>query len=601
MAEKTAEALKQDAQRFPRTPGVYLMKDREGKILYIGKAKDLKKRVVSYFTGSRDVKTRFLVGKIASIEHIVTKNEYEALLLENNLIKQWTPHYNVNLKDGKTYPVIRITNEEFPRVFRTRRIIDDGSTYYGPYTDVQRVDLYLEIIEKLFPLRKCRGPLKKRTSPCLYYHMHRCSAPCAGMISQEDYAGIVEQVKKLFAGKTGELKKELEEKMETAAESLEFEKAAAYRDSIQAVEWSSLKQEVVDLNGYDRDYAVIVSEGTLCTFALFQMREGRLTGQDLFYSDTYESEEEALSHFLLQYYSPDSKPPRTIYLSVELDTGELEEYFREELGVSTEIKVPVKGKHLSLIRMAEENARIDLRRRMENAGRHPGLEEIRKILHLEGLPQRIEGFDIAQLSGTNPVASMVSFLDGKPDKQQYRKYHIRSLNGQIDDFKSIREVVARRYTRLVTEQKELPDLILIDGGKGQVSSAQSVLRSLGITSVPVIGLAKRIEEIVPVEGAPFTLPDTSPALRLLQFIRDEAHRFATTFQKSMRQKKLDTPVLTQIKGIGEKRARQLMSTYGSFRTIASLTPGEIAGTVKIPCELAEKVIELSREMEKPLA
>ena len=599
MAEKRVKTPKQTALTFPQKPGVYLMKDRDGTIIYIGKAKNLKKRVSSYFTGNRDIKTRFLIKKIADIEHIVTHNEYEALLLENNLIKQWTPHYNVNLKDGKTYPVIRITNEDYPRVFRTRRIIDDGSVYFGPYTDVRRVDMYLEVIEKLFPLRKCRGPLKKRNSPCLYYHMHRCTAPCAGKTTKEEYNQTVEQVKQLLSGKTKDLKHDLEEKMNSAAESLEFEKAALYRDSLQAVETSSMKQEVIDFSGYDRDYAVIVTKGALCTFALFQMRDGKLSGQELYYSESYESEEESLTHFLLQYYNPSNPPPRTLYLSREPATENLETWFIEELGMKVDIRVPLKGKHLSIIRMAEENARIDLIRRSENSAQHPGLEELKTVLHLSDPPLRIEGFDIAQLSGTNPVASMVTFLNGRPDKQNYRKYHIRSLKGEIDDFKAIREVVARRYTRVSNEKGDLPDLILIDGGKGQVSSAQSVLRSLGINSITVIGLAKRIEEIVPVAGDPFTLPDTSPALRLLQFVRDEAHRFATTFQKSLRKKSAVTPILTRIDGIGEKRAALLLREFGSIQAIAGLETGELAEKTKLPESLAGKVIEFAKNNTEP--
>jgi excinuclease ABC subunit C len=588
--------LKETALQFPPQPGVYMMKNRLGKIMYIGKAKNLRKRVASYFTGKKPVKTRFLVEKVDSVEHIVTKNEYEALLLENNLIKQWSPHYNINLKDGKTYPMIRITNEDFPRVFRTRRIVDDGSLYYGPYTDLPSIDLYLELISKLFHIRKCRGRLKPRQNPCLYYHIHRCSAPCCGKISREEYAVIVEEVKKLLSGKTADFKTDLEERMTMAAEALDFESAAVYRDSLQAVETATQKQEVVDMIETDRDYIAMAAKDTVCTFGVFQMRGGRLTGQELFRTSIYESEDEAFTHFLLQYYTPDMTPPKEIYLSHETEREEIEHYFRRELGVRAAIKVPVRGRHRSLMNMAEENVRIDVLRRIENMEGSPALQELKEVLNLPQIPRRIEGFDIAQLAGTSPVASMVSFFDGKPDKSGYRKYHIRSLGGNIDDFKAIREVAARRYSRVMNESLEPPDLVVIDGGKGQVNSAVSVLRSLGLPDVPVVGLAKRIEEIVPEKGSPFTLPDTSPALRLLQFIRDEAHRFATTFQKEMRKKNVSSPVLTALPGIGEKRAHKLMTSFRSISEIADAGPAEVVRRTGLPEPLAGEVVEYSRKL-----
>lgn len=592
----TEHPLKETALQFPPQPGVYMMKNRLGKIMYIGKAKNLRKRVASYFTGKKPVKTRFLVEKVDSVEHIVTKNEYEALLLENNLIKQWSPHYNINLKDGKTYPMIRITNEDFPRVFRTRRIVDDGSLYYGPYTDLPSIDLYLELISKLFHIRKCRGRLRPRQNPCLYYHIHRCSAPCCGKISRDEYAEIVEEVKKLLSGKTADFKTDLEERMTMAAEALDFESAAVYRDSLQAVETATQKQEVVDMIETDRDYIAMAAKDTVCTFGVFQMRGGRLTGQELFRTSIYESEEEAFTHFLLQYYTPDIMPPKEIHISHETDREEIEHFFSRELGARAAIKVPVKGRHRSLIKMAEENVRIDVLRRIENMEGSPALQELKEVLNLPQIPRRIEGFDIAQLAGTSPVASMVSFFDGKPDKSGYRKYHIRSLGGNIDDFKAIREVAARRYSRVMNESLEPPDLVVIDGGKGQVSSAVSVLRSLGLPDVPVVGLAKRIEEIVPEKGSPFTLPDTSPALRLLQFIRDEAHRFATTFQKEMRKKKISSPVLTALPGIGEKRAHKLMTSFRSISEIADAGPVEVVRRTGLPEPLAGEVVEYSRKL-----
>ena len=529
---------------------------------------------------------------------MVTKHEYEALLLENNLIKQWTPHYNINLKDGKTYPVIRITNEDFPRVFRTRRVINDGSLYFGPYTDINSIDLYLELIEKLFKIRRCKGRLKPRSNPCLYYHMHMCDAPCCGYIGREEYGQMIEEVKRLLSGDSRHLQYDLEQKMETAAENLEYEQAATYRDSLQAVETSRQKQEVVDYIEEERDYIALAVEGTLYTFGVFQMRGGKLSGQDIIRTETLENEGEAFEHFLLQYYTPEHLPPQRIYISLPVRQEEIQHFFKEEYGRSVIIDVPETGRHFSLLKMAGENARIDMMRRLENKENNPALQELKTVLHLQDVPGRIEGFDIAQLGGTSPVASLVSFTNGKPDKKLYRKFHIRSLRGEIDDFKAIREVIARRYTKVVNESLDPPDLILVDGGKGQVSSARSVLQSLGLGNIPVVGLAKRIEEIVPAGGTPFTLPETSPALRLLQHVRDEAHRFATTFQQTMREKKLTLPTLQQIPGIGEKRAIQLIQQFGSIQALSEASAEEIRKKTGIPSDLASLVSAYCRSSQK---
>ena len=358
--------LKQEVRSFPSKPGVYIMKDTNKNILYIGKANNLRKRVTSYFAKNTSIKTKFLIDKVAYIEHVVTKHEYEALLLENNLIKQWTPHYNINLKDGKTYPVIRITNEDFPRVFRTRRVINDGSLYFGPYTDINSIDLYLELIEKLFKIRRCKGRLKPRSNPCLYYHMHMCDAPCCGYIGREEYGQMIEEVKRLLSGDSRHLQYDLEQKMETAAENLEYEQAATYRDSLQAVETSRQKQEVVDYIEEERDYIALAVEGTLYTFGVFQMRGGKLSGQDIIRTETLENEGEAFEHFLLQYYTPEHLPPQRIYISLPVRQEEIQHFFKEEYGRSVIIDVPETGRHFSLLKMAGENARIDMMHRLEN-------------------------------------------------------------------------------------------------------------------------------------------------------------------------------------------------------------------------------------------
>ncbi len=309
--------------QFPRNPGVYIMKDEAGKIIYVGKAKNLLNRVRSYFTGNKDVKTTVLVSKVASIEHIITQNEYEALILENNLIKQWTPRYNINLKDGKTYPVIRITAEEFPRVFRTRRIIHDGSEYFGPYTNVGNIDTYLELIERLFPLRKCRGDVVKRKHPCLYYHMGRCAGACAGKIDREAYAAHVEQIRKLLRGDTEELLEDLRRRMDEEVAGLRFEKAAELRDTIQAIEQLQERQQVMDYDLESRDYIAFAAKEELATFCVFQMRAGKLLGSDVFRTELFDIESEDLVQFVTQYYGATTKPPQRLFIPLRMDVGQI--------------------------------------------------------------------------------------------------------------------------------------------------------------------------------------------------------------------------------------------------------------------------------------
>ena len=586
--------LKKKARNFPINPGVYLMKDADETIVYVGKAKILKNRVRSYFSGDKDVKTRVMLSKVRSLEYIVTNTEYEALLLENNLIKQWKPKYNINLKDGKTYPVIRITNEEFPRVFRTRRIIEDGSQYFGPFPDVRSIDRYLEIIERLFPLRKCRGPLKERKSPCLYYYMGRCAAPCSGKISREDYAEHVEKIKKLLSGETKELITDLEVKMRNAVEELNFEKAAYYRDSIQAVT-SLEQQQVVDFDPEVRDYIGFVTRDESYSFVVFQMRGGKLLGRDVFRTESLASDTETLEQFIVQYYSSIQTVPVRLFVPLPIDSEVIGEFFRTSLGSDVQVLLPESGRDRSILNLAAENARQDLDKQYEERGETPGLKELQKALGLAKFPMRIEGFDIAQLNGKFPVASMVSFLNGRPEKAKYRKFHMKTLNGQIDDFESMREVVARRYTRVMNEGLEQPDLILIDGGKGQVNAAVSVLELLGL-KISVAGLAKRNEEVfLPGRKDPVILPEGSSALRVLQYVRDESHRFATSFNQKLRQKTVSFSLLESVPGIGKKRSKKLLEEFGSVAGILEKTADEIAGRTGIGLTTAEQLLELLKK------
>ncbi|MFP4067705.1 MAG: excinuclease ABC subunit UvrC [Spirochaetaceae bacterium] len=585
---------------FPQSPGVYVMKDEAEKVIYVGKAKNLRSRVRSYFNAGKDLKTSLLIRRVARIDYVVTRNEYEALLLENNLIKKWTPRYNINLKDGKTYPVIRITNEEWPRVFRTRTIVRDGSSYYGPFANVSHLDRYLELVERLYPLRKCRGPVKQREHPCLYWHIGRCAAVCAGKTSREEYAERIEGIRRLLAGETEELKRNLEQRMRQAAEQLEFEQAADLRDILQSIETLESEQQVVDFDPDVRDYVGYAAEGDMATFVVFQMRAGKLIGTDMFASRVFGSEEEDLEQFVVQYYGTKGSVPDTLYLPALTDEENLSRYFTEVHRRNVEVAVATSTRDSSIQRMAAENARQDLEKRLRERGNLPALKELERVLGLAGPPLHIEGFDIAHLEGKYPVASMVFFANGVPDKSRYRKFHVKHLGGAVDDFEAMREVIARRYTRVVNEKLPRPDLVLVDGGKGQVSAAAGILRTLGLGDIPVVGLAKRNEEVFTEHAAePVILPEGSLPLRVLQAVRDEAHRFATTFRAGLQKKTLSLETLESVPGIGKKRARRIMSAFGSLEAVAQTPPDVIAETAGVPEATAKEVVRAASARPSP--
>jgi len=573
--------LKTVAQQAPSKPGVYIMKDSDGRIIYVGKAKSLKNRLTSYFSGSKDIKTATLMRHAASIETILVANEYEALLLENTLIKQHTPRYNINLKDGKTYPVIRITAEEFPRIFRTRRIVNDKSRYFGPFPNVQLVDVMLDIIKKFFPLRKCRE-FKKR-GPCMYYHIGRCMAPCSGKISAVEYGRYVQQVEKLLAGDTEALIQELTAQMHGAARELLFEKAARIRNAIQAVEeLSGTDSSVVDFDPEGRDYIAWASEGVLATFTVFSMRGGTMTGRDLYRTRSASSETESLESFISSYYDPGRPPPAKIFAdSTAFPSPSLAGWFKATFANAPEFLQPLEKHHAAIYAMARQNALEDLHKRLKERGAGPALDELAAALNLKSRPERIEGFDIAQLDGKHPVASLVSFKNGIPDKNNYRHYKLRTVIGVVDDYAAMREAVQRRYSRLLREGAELPDLILIDGGIGQVNAAKGVMDDLGM-DCDVAGLAKRNEELwLPGTHKPVVLPRQSEALKVLQFVRDETHRFATGLNQKLRSGDLFFSVLESVEGIGPKRAAAIMRAFETISAIAAADPQTIASRCRV--------------------
>ena len=586
--------LKSKLANFPDKPGVYLMKDSQKKIIYIGKAKNLRKRINSYFTANRSPKTNFLVRNIKNIETIITKTEQEALLLENNLIKKWKPKYNIDLKDGKTYPVIRITNEEYPRIFRTRRIIFDGSVYYGPFASAHQIDTYLKVIGRMFPLRKCRGSLKTRAHPCLNYYIGRCLSPCTGRIDKSDYNKMVEKIKSLLSGKASELIKDMKEKMIKVSQSLNFEEAATLRDSLNSIKFITDQQHIVDFDTLSRDYIGYSSSGHLFTFVILQMRDGKLIGREIFNSESYADREEATLHFIFQYYTQTQNIPHTVYVPETTDNRQaylLSEQLKNSLSRKKfTLAVPKRGKHLQTLKMAIENADEYLKSRLSKYNRTEDLEFLKKTLNLPALPRSIEGFDIAHLSGQYTVASMVSFKNGMPDRDEYRHFKIRSLKGRIDDFEAMREVIARRYTRVVNDRLVKPDLILVDGGKGQLNAAKQILNSIGLESMSIAGLAKKNEEIfIPGKSKPIVLEKDSRALKILQHVRDESHRFANTLHSRLRRKKLSYSRLTAIPGIGEKRSKILLKKFKSFNDISRFSAEKIAEITGFSISLSSTV------------
>ena len=585
-------SAKDQAKALPHHSGVYIMKDATNKVIYVGKAKDLRNRVTSYFLTGRDIKTSFLVKKISQIEYIITGNEYEALVLENNLIKKYRPHYNISLKDGKSYPLIRITHEDFPKVFRTRRVINDGSLYFGPYPDLKSLNEYLELIEKMFPLRKCGIPLRKRLTPCLYYHIGRCCGPCANLVTKDEYAKHIDKVKKFLSGEDDELVRVTRSEMNEAAKLLQFEKAALKRDLLTSLESVSRAQQVEDFSLESRDYAACEMRMHLATVSMLQIRDGKLMGKALYRAETFGDETDTLVHFLTQYYSDGGNVPQELYVSHDVDSDLINMYLNKEMHYDITVSVPKEGKHYRVLRMSAENASRDVEKRLKSTGNPEALDELMEVLQLDEPPVYIEGFDIAQLNGKFTVASLITFVDGIPDRSNYRRFNIKSLDGRIDDYGAIREAVSRRYTRQIKEKKRLPDLIVIDGGKGQVNAAKEILVSLGLDTLPVIGLAGEYEDIYfPDDREVLVLEESSAGLKVLIAIRDETHRFATSLNQTQRAKEATFALLESISGVGPARSKRLMQQYGNVENLLAQEPIEIVKKTGIPIDVVLRVIK----------
>lgn len=625
------ETLEIKLNNLPNGPGVYQFKDRSGRVIYAGKAKNLRNRVRSYFSNkAQGPRLTKMISLIKDLEIINTDSEAESLILEMNLIKQLKPRYNVNLKDDKSFPYIVITNELFPRVFPTRKRWSNGSKYFGPYTDVSSMKFSLKMLRDIFLIRNCNLNItseaieKKKFKVCLEYHIHKCEGPCEGLVSSERYREMINEVEKLLNGKTTTLMRELQSKMEHAAANENFEEAAMYRNRLESLSVYSEKQKIVSEDLLDKDIINFVKEDDDACAMILNVRDGKVIGKRHFYLSSVEemSSSEILESVVYRYYVENNFVPDEIHLPEKLDPeghsiDAIEEWFAVKHGHAPKFIFPKRGEKVQLLSMVQTNARYMLDelklQRLKREFIPNSITALKRDLRLTKLPRRIECFDISNIQGTDTVASMVVFVDGKPKKGDYRKFKIRSsINevGRPDDFASMREVIYRRYIKnaeVLTspptpiqkgEESEssgfgtpfsqekgsapmvggdeatilpIPDLIVIDGGKGQLSSAYKVLTDLGITNQNIIGLAKKLEEVfVPGASDAQSIPKTSSGLKLLQRVRDEAHRFAITFHRSLRDKRTLKSELEEIKGIGKTTSQKLLKQFGSVEQIKKM-------------------------------
>ena len=601
LAEGFSDSIKNALAVLPEKPGVYLMHDAEGKVIYVGKAVVLKNRVRSYFRNlaSHTPKVRAMVAKIAEIETIITSSEVEALILECNLIKKYRPRYNISLKDDKSYPYLKVTmQEDFPRLHMTRRLMRDGAKYYGPYADAGAMYETMKLLKTMFPLRTCRKMNPDR--PCLNYHIKRCLAPCAGYVSKDEYGKMIKSVCMVLDGRTTELERDLKQRMQQAAEEYAFEEAARLRDQLQAVERLNESQKAVTNNGGDMDIIGFAQDMTGNCLQIFFVRKGKLIGRDNFFlQDGGEAPQEVLTAFIKQYYNEATFIPREIVLP-QLPQAEeqqlIELWLREKAERKVELLTPQRGVKRELLQLANDNALKLLQERLRKGSLslkndEQAAEELQQALGLAHSLERMDCFDISHTQGSETVASMVVFRNGSISKKDYRKYKIVSAEGKPDDFKSMQEVVYRRYK----DYEDLPNLVVIDGGKGQLSSALEVIRGLGLADLPVVGLAKREEEIfIPHQSTSILLDRDSAALHLIQRIRDEAHRFAITFHRKLRGKRNLVSVLDHVEGIGPKRRQELWKAFKTLDAMKAASVEELASVDGMNSTAAQALYDFFR-------
>ena len=596
-----SDSIKNALAVLPDKPGVYLMHDATGKVIYVGKAVVLKNRVRSYFRNlaSHTPKVKAMVAKIAEIETIVTSSEVEALILECNLIKKYRPRYNIMLKDDKTYPYLKVTmQEDFPRLVVTRRQARDGAKYYGPYADAGAMHATVKLLRGMFPLRTCRKMNPDR--PCLNYHIKRCLAPCAGYVSRTEYSSMIKSVCMVLDGRTNELERDLQRRMQEAAENYAFEEAARLRDQLQAVQRLNEQQKAVTNNGGDMDVIGYGQDITGSCFQIFFVRKGKLIGRDNFFlHNDGDSAVEVLSAFIKQYYNEATFIPKEIVLPFTLedeDKGTVEAWLTERSSRKVELVVPQRGVKKELLKLANDNAVKLLEERLRKGSLSlkndvEAAEELQQVLGIDHALERMDCFDISHTQGTETVASMVVFRNGSISKKDYRKYKIVSAEGKPDDFKSMQEVVYRRYK----DYEDLPSLVVIDGGKGQLSSALEVIRGLGLHDLPVVGLAERNEEIfLPHQSKSIMLDRDSAALHLIQRIRDEAHRFAITFHRKLRTKRNLVSVLDHVDGIGPKRRQALWKAFKTIDAMKAASVEELAAVDGMNSAAAQTLYDFFR-------
>lgn len=605
-------AIQEKLHQLPTDPGVYLMKNDEGKVIYVGKAKNLKNRVTSYFRAQpkEAVKTRALVRHIVDFDYIMVDSETEALVLECNLIKKYQPRYNINLKDGKTYPYVRITKEPFPRVFVTREVVRDGSRYFGPYPSVYELRNTMDLLHKIYPWRTCSPQRFHQHQPCLYAQIDFCNAPCIGQVSEATYQAMIEQVADFFNGHTEPLEQRLKKEMEEASEQLAFELAAEKRDRLLAVQRIKDHQKAVLPQDQDRDVIAMARSDIGAVVQLFFIRSGKILGNESYpLTNLGEAgDDEVFNSFMKQFYLAQERVPGEILVDRENEELTLlATWLSEKHGHKVHFRVPQRGTGRELLAMVDKNAKESLAKkrltlderqnRISNA-----LLTIADALHLPEPPRRIECYDISNIQGSDSVASMVVFIDGRAHKDHYRRFKIKTVEGP-NDFASMEEVIGRRFMRATTENKKsaegqkydpsfawLPDLVIIDGGIGQLGYARRAMREAGFEAIPTYGLAKEEELLIPEDGSePIRLARESQALYLLQRLRDESHRFAITYHRSLRGKRQLASVLDDIPGIGPKRRNGLLTHFGSFSRILGASIDELAAVPGISPHLAEEI------------
>jgi len=602
MSSPQLDKLRRRAGRLPENPGVYIMKNDRGRVIYVGKAKSLKSRVKSYFQkkDALDAKTAALVERISSVDYIATRNEVEALVLECTLIKEHRPRYNIQLKDDKRYPFIKLTtNETFPRLYIVRNVASDGAEYFGPYTDAGAVRRTLRLITSIFPLRNCPGrKFTERKRECLNFHINQCLAPCTGRVEESEYRELVNQVRLFLKGRNSELARSLQGRMQRLSEDKRYEDAAIVRDQLASIGKLTERQLAVSPGGKDEDVVALAREGNRSCGVVMKVRDGRILGTESFVipADNEIGSTQVFDSFLELYYHSTTEIPPILVLQFEpSDKDLLERWLSDRTGRRVRLTVPRRGDKKKLVGLAYRNASLRILAETRPDSRSVAvLDELKKELDLPVTPFRIEAYDISNLQGNDAVGSMVTFVNAKTNKSGYRRFRIRNVD-QIDDFAMIAEVIGRRFRRLAEEGAVRPDLVLIDGGKGQVSSARKVLLELGFDEIPVIGLAKKFEEIHR-QGVrdPLKLPRRSAALKLLQRIRNEAHRFAIEYHRKLRSKGIEHSELDEIEGIGEKRKRLLIAHFGSLEALKAAEVEQIANVEGIGEKIARKIFDQLR-------